>query len=183
MTEIERKSAPSLFSTKADFITREQYHESNAAITLFHYFFFNSFFYLFDVSWIKAYCRGENTQTWMKDTVEGDCYGFGSYRINVQSDASLTYNPFRHNFPPKSLTKAPAGRYKNKPRVFVSTLMLTPCSPVSLNMHPHHASPYFSGALRWKSISFAKQSGRLPQHRGVMESDGWPPYREPWDRV
>lgn len=63
--------------------------------------FFLSFFYLFDVSWIKAYCRGENTQTRMKDMVEGDCYGFGSYRINVQSDAdgSLKYNPFRLIFP------------------------------------------------------------------------------------
>lgn len=49
--------------------------------------------------------------------------------------------------------------------------------------HHHHASRYFSGALRWKSISFAKQSGRLPQHRGVMESDGWPPYREPRDKA
>ncbi len=58
-----------------------------------------------------------------------------------------------------------------------------PCSPVTPNTHPHHASPYFSGALRWKSISFAKQSGRLPQHRGVMESDGWPPYQEPWDKA
>lgn len=38
---------------------------------------------------------------------------------------------------------------------------------------------YFSGALRWKSISFAKQSGRLPQHRGVMESDGCPPLTIP----
>lgn len=147
--------------------------------------FFLSFFYLFDVSWIKAYCRGENTQTRMKDMVEGDCYGFGSYRINVQSDAdgSLKYNPFRLIFPPKSLTNAPAGRCRNMPWVFVLALMLTPCSPAFLDMHPHHASPYFSGALRWKSISFAKQSGRLPQHRGVMESDGWPPYREPWDRV
>lgn len=54
---------------------------------------------------------------------------------------------------------------------------------VSHDIHPHHASPYFSGALRWKSISFAKQSGRLPQHRGVMESDGWPPYKEPWDKA
>lgn len=53
----------------------------------------------------------------------------------------------------------------------------------SLDMHPHHASRYFSGALRWKSISFAKQSGRLPQHRGVMESDGWPPYQEPRDKA
>lgn len=34
---------------------------------------------------------------------------------------------------------------------------------------------FSSGALGRKSISFAKQSGRLPQHRGVMESDGWPP--------
>lgn len=55
-----------------------------------------------------------------------------------------------------------------------------PCTPpVTHDMHPpSHASPYSSGALRWKSISFAKQSGRLPQHGAVMESDGWPPYRD-----
>lgn len=40
---------------------------------------------------------------------------------------------------------------------------------------PNHTSPYFCWALMRKSISFAKQSGRLPQRRGVMESDGWPP--------
>lgn len=61
------------------------------------------------------------------------------------------------------------------------------CIPRHLPHHHHHhhrhASRYFSGALRWKSISFAKQSGRLPQHRGVMESDGWPPYREPRDKA
>lgn len=55
-----------------------------------------------------------------------------------------------------------------------------PRPPASLDVRPRRASRYFSGALRWKSISFAKQSGRLPQHRGVMESDGrpLPPYRE-----
>lgn len=62
-----------------------------------------------------------------------------------------------------------------------SSSPLFSCNPQ--HAPPHHASPYFSGALRWKSISFAKQSGRLPQHRGVMESDGWPPYREPWDKA
>ena len=66
---------------------------------------------------MKAYCRGENTQTRMKDMVEGDGYGFGSYRINVQSDAdtSLKYIPFRLILLPQSLTKAPAGHCKNMP--------------------------------------------------------------------
>lgn len=33
---------------------------------------------------------------------------------------------------------------------------------------------HLSGVLRWKSISFAKQSERPAWHGGVMESDGWP---------
>lgn len=82
-----------------------------------------------------------------------------------RASVSLQKNPL---YEPPAATKHNGGVVDPRPRPLAS-----------LDARPRHASRYFSGALRWKSISFAKQSGRLPQHRGVMESDGCPPpYRE-----
>lgn len=67
---------------------------------------------------------------------------------------------------PKSPTQTQPSCYKNIPWVLLLAPRLTLVLQHPPDMHPHHASLYFSGALRWKSISFAKQSGRLPQHRG-----------------
>lgn len=175
-----------------------QYHCSTALFYLCPFFFF--FFFGrggggVDVSEIKATRGNENTnrdercsKSWPKTIVHGfemiSLPGFTirhRYISDVLHCLPRTHTVilvYPHVCSPKSPPRPHAGCCKN-----YTVGVVGACAPVPLDMHPHHAYPYFSGALRWKSISFAKQSGRLPQHRGVMESDGWPPYREPWDKA
>lgn len=84
----------------------------------------------------------------------------------VASPKHMIFHVFSFIACPKSPTQTQPSCYKNIPWVLLLAPRLTLVLQHPPDMHPHHASLYFSGALRWKSISFAKQSGRLPQHRG-----------------